>query len=116
MSVRAPLRLYLQGDLIKTHPRKNRGKQTDLGDYEYQWNAVLDSSTGTWRVTANGPTFSAGRLDCTVVSDGELRRDNDVDYVFKDVVKHLHEPKLFGDVGHDLAVNMTLDLEPHFRK
>lgn len=25
----------------------------------------------------------------------------------------LHEPKLFGDVGHDLAANKTLDLAPH---
>jgi hypothetical protein len=33
------VQFFIGGDLVKTHPRKARGKQTDFGDYlSVMWN------------------------------------------------------------------------------
>jgi transposase len=55
------VQFFLGGDLIKTHPRKDRGKQTDLGDYPPE-KIAFHMRTPTWcrrRAAEIGPAASA---------------------------------------------------------
>jgi hypothetical protein len=64
------VQFFLGGDLIKTHPRKDRGKQTDLGDYPPE-KIAFHMRTPTWcrrRAAEIGPAATA------VI--GELLADN----------------------------------------
>lgn len=56
-STSAMVQFFLAGELIKTHPRKERGKQTDLGDYPPE-KIAFHMRTPTWcrrRATEVGP-------------------------------------------------------------
>jgi transposase len=58
------VQLFHHGDLIKTHPRKDRGKQTDLGDYPPE-KIAFHLRTPTWcrrRATDIGPA-ATGVID-----------------------------------------------------
>jgi hypothetical protein len=55
------VQFFLGGDLIKTHPRKDRGKQTDLGDYPPE-KIAFHLRTPTWcrrRAAEIGPAATA---------------------------------------------------------
>jgi transposase len=55
------VQFFLGGDLIKTHPRKERGKQTDLGDYPPE-KIAFHMRTPTWcrrRAAEIGPAATA---------------------------------------------------------
>jgi len=61
------VQFFHRGQLIKTHPRKDRGKQTDLGDYPPE-KIAFHMRTPTWcrhRAAEIGPA-------CTAVIDGLL--------------------------------------------
>jgi hypothetical protein len=39
MSLATMVQFFIGGELVKSHPRKARGKQTDFGDYPpFMWN------------------------------------------------------------------------------
>src|SRR3954466_9321553 len=66
-STPAMVQFFHHGQLIKTHPRKDRGKQTDLGDYPPE-KIAFHMRTPTWcrhRAAEIGPA-------CTAVIDGLL--------------------------------------------
>ena len=44
------VQFFHHGQLIKTHPRKDRGKQTDLGDYPPE-SIAFHMRTPTWGIT-----------------------------------------------------------------
>ena len=61
------VQFFHHGQLIKTHPRKDRGKQTDLGDYPPE-KIAFHMRTPTWcrhRAAEIGPA-------CVAVIDGLL--------------------------------------------
>lgn len=60
-STTSMVQFFLGGELIKTHPRKERGKQTDLGDYPPE-KIAFHMRTPTWcrrRATEIGPACEA---------------------------------------------------------
>jgi hypothetical protein len=60
------VQLFHHGQLVKTHPRKDRGKQTDLGDYPPE-TIAFHMRTPTWcrRQAADiGPACDARRCRC----------------------------------------------------
>jgi hypothetical protein len=60
-STTSMVQFFLAGELIKTHPRKERGKQTDLGDYPPE-KIAFHMRTPTWcrrRAAEVGPACEA---------------------------------------------------------
>ena len=60
-STASMVQFFLAGELIKTHPRKERGKQTDLGDYPPE-KIAFHMRTPTWcrrRAAEVGPACEA---------------------------------------------------------